>query len=87
MTLHLVCAYEVIILPSKSYSTFHHFFLQFLHVAEIGQKAHNTRNLIPPILCISQLLTTFNLYSGRARMGLQVKLLGHRRVNTECKRE
>ena len=51
---------------------FHHFFLQFLHIAEIGQKTHNTTNSRLPVPCISQILATFNLYSGRTRMGLLV---------------
>ena len=42
----------------------------------MGQKAHNTKilNSPPPphVPCISQLLKTFNLYSGGPRMGLQV---------------
>ena len=38
--------------------------------AEISEKMHNTRTLIPPVPCISQILTTINLYSGKARMGL-----------------
>ena len=73
MTLHLTCAFQVIRLPNKRVvALFHHFFLQFLHITEIGQKAHNTttsRRLVP---CISQILTTFNLYSNRPRMGLSV---------------
>ena len=51
---------------------FHHYFLQFLHIAEIGQKAPNTTASRPPVPCISQILTTFNLYPGRPRMGLKV---------------
>ena len=53
-------------------SVFHHFFLQFLHIAEVGQKVHNTRTLIPPVPCISQILTTFNylFVFGRTTMGL-----------------
>ena len=51
---------------------FHHFFLQFLHIFEIGQKAHNTTNSRPPVPCILQILTTFNLYSGRPRVDLSV---------------
>ena len=39
---------------------------------EIGQKAHNTTTLTPPVPCILQILTLFNLYSGRPRVGLSV---------------
>ena len=71
MVLHLTCSFEVIILPNeKVIALLDHFFLQFLHMAKIGQKVHNTRPLIPPVPCISQILTTFNLYSGRVMMGL-----------------
>ena len=70
MTLHLTCVFEVIILPNKKViELFHHFFIQFLHIAEIGQKAHNIRTLIPLAPCISQTPTTFNLYFGRAKVG------------------
>ena len=48
MTLHLTCAFEIIMLPDKNVKVlFHHFFLQF----------HFT-TLIPPVPCISQILTT-----------------------------
>ena len=73
MTLHLTCAFQVIKLPNERViSLIHHFFLQFLHIDEIGQKAHNTTTSRPPIPCILQILTTFNLYSGRPRMGVSV---------------
>ena len=57
MTLHLNCAFEVIILRNKKIiiALFHHFFLQFVHIDEIRQKVHNTT-------------ATFNLYSGGARV-------------------
>ena len=42
-----------------------HFFLQFLHITEISQKMYNTRTLIPAVPCISQILTTINLYFGK----------------------
>ena len=45
-----------------------HFFLQFLHIAEISKRVHNSRTLIPPVPCISQILPTFNLYSGKAKI-------------------
>ena len=48
------------------------FFLQFLHIVEIGQKAHNTTTSRPSVPCVLQILTTFNLYSGRPRVGLSV---------------
>ena len=38
MTLHLSCAFNVIKLPNERVIVlFHYFFLQFLHIAEIGQ--------------------------------------------------
>ena len=57
-------------LTKKLWCFFITFFLQFLHIAEISQKAHNIRTLKPPVPCVSQILTTFNLYSGRAGMVL-----------------
>ena len=73
MTLHLTCAFEVIKLPNERVIVvFHHFFLQFLYIVEIGQKAHNTTTSRPLVPCISQISTTFNLYSGRPRVGLSV---------------
>ena len=43
MTLHLTCAFKVITLPNERVTAlFHHFFLQFLHIVEIGEKGHNT---------------------------------------------
>ena len=66
MTLHLICAFQVIKFSTERVlALFHDFLLQFLHIAEIGQKAHNTTT--PGI---SQILTTFNLYSGKPRMSL-----------------
>ena len=73
MTLHLTCAFEVIKLPNERViAFFHHFFLQFLRIVEISQKAHNTTTSRPSAPCILQILTTFNLYSGRPRVGLSV---------------
>ena len=73
MLLHLTCAFEVITLPNERViSLFHHFFLQFQHIVEIDQKAHNTTISRSPVPCILQILTTFNLYSGRPRVGLSV---------------
>ena len=72
MLLHLTCAFVVITLPNKRViALFHHFFLQFRHV-EIDQKAHNTTTSRPSVPCTLQILTTFNLYSGRPRVGLSV---------------
>ena len=74
MTLHLTCAFQVIKLPNERVIAlyYHHFFLQFLHIVEIGQNAHSTTTSRPPVPPISRILTTFNLYSGRPRMGLSV---------------
>ena len=47
------------------------FFLEFLHIIEIDQKAHNTTTSRPPVPCILQILTTFNLYSDRPRVVYQ----------------
>ena len=67
MTLHLTCAFQVIKLPNERViALFHYSFLQFLHIAE----SVNTAAPIPLVPCISQILTTFNLYSDRPRMGL-----------------
>ena len=69
MILHLTCAFEVIKLPKERViALFHHFLLQFLHVVEISQKAYNTTTSRPSVPCILQILTTFNLYSGRPRV-------------------
>ena len=73
MLLHLTCAFEVITLPNERVTAlFHHFFLQFWHIVEIDQKVHNTTTSRPPVPCILQILTTFNLYSGRPGVGLSV---------------
>ena len=73
MPLHLACTFQVITLPNERViALFHHFFLQFLHIVVIDQKAHNTTASRPPVPCILQILTTFNLYSGRPRVGLSV---------------
>ena len=64
MILGVTCAFEVIMLPNKKDRAL------FLTIAEISLKVHNTRTLIPPVQCMSQILTTFNLYSGRAMLGL-----------------
>ena len=57
-------------LNERVIALFYHFFLQFLHIVEIDQKAHNTTTSRPPVPFILQILTTFNLYSGRPRVGL-----------------
>ena len=73
MLLHLSCAFEVITLPNERViALFHHFFLQFRHIVEIDQKAHNITTSRPPVPCILQILAIFNLYSGRPRVGLSV---------------
>ena len=73
MLLHLTCAFEVITLPNERViALFHHFFLQFRHIIEIDQKMDNTTTSRPHVPCILQILTTFNLYSGRPRVGLSV---------------
>ena len=73
MLLHLTCSFEVITLPNERViALFHHFFLQFRHIIEIHQKVHNTTTSRPPVPCILQILATFNLYSGRPRVGLSV---------------
>ena len=72
MTLHLTCAFQVVTLPNERVIALFHFFLQFLHIVEIDLKAHNTTTSRPPVPCILQILTAFNLYSGRPRVGLSV---------------
>ena len=73
MVLHLTCAFEIITSPNERViALFITFFLQFLHIVEIDQKAYNTTTSRPPVPCILQILTTFNLYSGRPRVGLSV---------------
>ena len=73
LTFYLTCVFEVIKLPNERVIVlFHPFFLQFLHIVEIGQKAHNTTTPRPPVPCILQILTTFDFYSGRPRVGLSV---------------
>ena len=74
MRLHLTCVSDVITMPNERVKAlFHHFFLQFQHIVEIDQKAHITTTSRPPVPSILQILTTFNLYSGRPRVGLSVK--------------
>ena len=73
MLLHLTCGFEVITLPNERVIALsHHFFLQFRHIVEIDQKAHNTTTSRNPAPCILHILTTFNLYSGRPSVGLSV---------------
>ena len=60
MTLHLACAFQVIKLPNERVvALFHHFFLQFLHVAE-SVKHHNfkTPNCcgLPEFVCLMYLV-------------------------------
>ena len=71
MIVHLTCAFRVIALPyERVIELFRHFLLQILHIAEIDQKGDNTTTSRPTAPGISQILTTFNLYSGRPRIGL-----------------
>ena len=73
MLLHLTCAFEVITLPNERViALFIIFSYNFRHIVEINQKVHNTTTSRPPVPCILQILTTFNLYSGRPRLGLSV---------------
>ena len=72
MTLRLTCAFKSLHRLMKELTLFHHFFLQFLHIIEIDQKAHNTTTSRPPVPSILQILTTFNFYSLRPRVGLSV---------------
>ena len=67
MILGITCAFEAIVLTNKKVRAL---FLTISIIAEISQKVHNTRTLIPPVQCMSQILTTFNLYSGIAMVGL-----------------
>ena len=55
------CSYEPVLLKSLNclMKELYHIFLQFLHIVEIGQKAHNTTTSRPPVSCILQILTTF----------------------------
>ena len=70
MNLHLTSNFEVIILSDKrAMALFHHFFLQFVHIIEICQKAYYTTTSRPPAPRNSQILKTFKLYSVKARMG------------------
>ena len=65
-------ALKIMQLLIRMIALFHHLFLQFRHIVEIDQKAHNTATSRPPVPCILQILTTFNLYPGRPRVGLSV---------------
>ena len=67
MILRITCAFEAIMLPDKEVRSL---FLTISTITEISQKVHFTRTLIPPVQCMSQILTTFNMYSGRAMVGL-----------------
>ena len=74
MILSITCASEVIMLPNKKVKSL---FLTISTITEISQKVHFTRTLNftraePPVQCMSQILTTFNMYSGRAMVGLYI---------------
>ena len=67
MILGITGVFEVMMLPNKNVRAL---FLTISTIAEISLKVHNTRTLIPPVQCMSQILTIFNLYSGRVMVGL-----------------
>ena len=67
MILGITGAFEVVMLPNKNVRAL---FLTISTIAEISQKVHNTKTLIPPVQCMSEILTTFNLYSGKAMVDL-----------------
>ena len=67
MILGITGAFEVMMLPDKKVRAL---FLTIFTITEISLKVHNTRTLIPLVQCMSQILTTFNLYSCRAVVGL-----------------
>ena len=66
MTLHLTCAFHVIKLPNERViALFPHFFLRFLHIVEIGQKACNTitsRPLSRPFYKYVQIFTNIDSF-------------------------
>ena len=70
MTLHLTCVLEVIKLNNelRVIALFHHNFYIFYNLL----KAHNTHNFKAPCPVHLKILTTFNLYSGRPRVGLSI---------------
>ena len=57
---------------------FHHFFIQFVNIDRIIQKAHNTSTSKPLVLCLLQIFKTFALYFGSAGMGLYKSIIGKR---------
>ena len=67
MILGITGAFEVIMLANKKVIAL---FLTISTIAEISQKVHNTRTLIPPFQCMLKILTTSSLHSGRAMVGL-----------------
>ena len=72
MLLHLTCAFEVITLQNERViALFHHFFFNF-DISLKSIKKSITPELQDPVQCILQILTIFNLYSGRPRVGLSV---------------
>ena len=67
------CVFEVIILPNKKVVTL--FFLLCLAISTYCwncPKMHDAGTLTHPVPSMSQILTTFNLYPGGARIGLYV---------------
>ena len=67
MILGITCAFGAIMLSDNKVRAL---FLTISTIYEITLKVHFTRNLIHPIQCISQILTTFCMCSGRTMVGL-----------------
>ena len=79
MTLLLASALKVIVLSDKkSYSTFHHFFLQCVHMAEIHQKVRYTITSLCAPHCTN--IKNIKLYSSRSRMGVSQQLANGQKV-------
>ena len=77
MLLHLTCAFEIVtLLNERVIALFHHFFITFSYNFDISLKSMKKDITLqlqrPPVPCILQILTTFNLYSGGPRVGLSV---------------
>ena len=67
MILGTTCAFEAIMLSNNKVTALFH---TISTIAEITLKVNFNRTLIPPIQCMSQILTTFSMCSGRAMVGL-----------------
>ena len=73
MLLHLTCAFEGITLPNERViELFHHFSYNFDISLKSIKKRITPQLQDPPVPCILQILTTFNLYSGRPGVDLSV---------------